>query len=350
MDIAPVLAAYGLGADAVVVPFGSGLINSSWKVSTGGKGYLLQRVNDFVFKEPQKISDNIRQINSFLFQHYPDYLFVAPIVAVDGSDMIYREDEGYFRMFPFVQRSHTVDVVQTPEQAFEAALQFGRFGRVLSNFDASRLAETIPGFHDLNLRYRQYTTALKEGNSQRLQQCAAILNHLDGLHHIVSRYQQICADPSFQLRVTHHDTKISNVLFDEAEKGICVIDLDTVMSGYFISDVGDMMRTYLSPVSEEEPDLSLVRVRKPFYEAIVAGYMHEMKTVLSAAEQRAFFYAGQFMIYMQALRFITDFFNDDVYYGARYPDHNLVRAKNQLCLLQQLILLKRELAQGKIYY
>lgn len=150
-------------------------------------------------------------------------------------------------------------------------------------------------------------------------------------------YEAILANPDFKLRVTHHDTKISNVLFDGHNKGLCVIDLDTVMPGYFISDVGDMMRTYLSPVSEEEQDFSLIEVRLPFYEAIVSGYLQEMQGELSAAECNAFFYAGQFMIYMQALRFITDYLNDDVYYGQRYPDHNLVRGRNQLVLLQKLM-------------
>jgi Ser/Thr protein kinase RdoA (MazF antagonist) len=350
MDIEPVLAAYGLSADADIVSFGSGLINSSWKVHVAGKDYLVQRINNFVFQDPHTIADNIKGISAYLSHHHPDYFFVAPLPAANGSEMICLEALGYFRIFPFVQGSHTVDVAQTPQQAFEAALQFGRFGRVLSGFDANRLRQTIPGFHDLNLRYRQYTTALKEGNSQRLQQSLDVLRQLKELHHIVGRYQQIGNDPAFRLRATHHDTKISNVLFDEKEKGLCVIDLDTVMPGYFISDVGDMMRTYLSPVSEEEPDINLVRVRKPFYEAIVAGYLQEMHAVLSAAERAAFCYAGQFMTYMQALRFITDFLNNDVYYGARYPDHNLVRAKNQLALLQQLTLLEKELNASQTLY
>ncbi|HYK56947.1 MAG TPA: aminoglycoside phosphotransferase family protein, partial [Flavisolibacter sp.] len=131
--------------------------------------------------------------------------------------------------------------------------------------------------------------------------------------------------------------KISNVLFDSEGKGICVIDLDTVMPGYFISDVGDMMRTYLSPVSEEETDFSKIIIREEFYKAIVQGYYSEMKEELTETEKQYFFYAGKFMIYMQALRFLTDHINDDVYYGAKYEGHNFARAHNQVILLQQLI-------------
>jgi thiamine kinase-like enzyme len=153
---------------------------------------------------------------------------------------------------------------------------------------------------------------------------------------IVKEYQCIIHDSAFKLRVTHHDTKISNVLFDKKEEAICVIDLDTVMPGYFISDVGDMVRTYVSPVSEEEKDFDLITVRKDFYRAIVEGYAKEMKDELTEMETRHFFYAGQFMIYMQALRFLTDHLNNDVYYGAKYEGQNFVRANNQFILFQRL--------------
>jgi thiamine kinase-like enzyme len=136
--------------------------------------------------------------------------------------------------------------------------------------------------------------------------------------------------------VTHHDTKISNVLFDDQDNGLCVIDLDTVMPGYFISDVGDMMRTYLSPVNEEEKDLSKIIIRNEYFKAITDGYLSEMSAELTEKEKEHFVYAGKFMIYMQALRFITDHLNNDHYYGAAYEGHNFVRANNQAVLLQKL--------------
>jgi Ser/Thr protein kinase RdoA (MazF antagonist) len=153
----------------------------------------------------------------------------------------------------------------------------------------------------------------------------------------------ITRHPDFKQRVMHHDTKISNVLFDNSSKAICIVDLDTVMPGYFISDTGDIFRTYLSPVDEEEADLDKIQIRTSFFKAIVEGYLSEMKDELSETEKQYFLYAGKFMIYMQALRFIADYLNNDIYYGARYEGHNLVRGKNQVVLLQKFIEKEEEL-------
>jgi Ser/Thr protein kinase RdoA (MazF antagonist) len=137
--------------------------------------------------------------------------------------------------------------------------------------------------------------------------------------------------------VTHHDTKISNVLFDAGGKGICIIDLDTLMPGYFISDIGDMMRTYLSPVNEEGKNTDDIFIRENFYHAIVEGYHEEMKGELTSSEKDHFYYAALFMTYMQALRFLTDYLNNDRYYVPVYASQNLVRAKNQSVLLERLL-------------
>jgi Ser/Thr protein kinase RdoA (MazF antagonist) len=257
--------------------------------------------------------------------------------------MIYISGEGYFRMFPFVAGSHSKDVVETPEQAYEAATQFGRFTRLLHGIDIKKLRLTIPCFHDLSLRYKQFLLSIEKGNKERIRESDALIKSLVAHADIVTEYDSIVANPDFRLRVTHHDTKISNVLFDENGHGICVIDLDTVMPGYFISDVGDMMRTYLSPVSEEETDFEKIRVRDEFYRAIVQGYYNEMKDELTGTEKKYFFYAGEFIIYMQAIRFLTDYLNDDIYYGAKYLRHNFMRAKNQSILLGQLLKKKEQL-------
>lgn len=333
-----VLPAYGLNEEnSLLEPFGTGLINSTWKVTTPGKAFILQRVNDAVFLDPEAIAYNIRLVAAYLKEHYPSYPFIAPLTSSGGSEMVYVKDQGFFRMFPFVPGSHSKDVVQTPEQAYEAALQFGRFTHLLSGMDATQLKLTIPSFHDLELRYEQFLQALKNGDPQRLQSAASLIEKLQSLSFIVEEFRSIRINPEFKLRVTHHDTKISNVLFNEKDKGICVIDLDTVMPGYFISDVGDMMRTYLSPVNEEEKDLEKIEVRDDFYKAIVQGYYHDMKDDLTPTEKEYFFYAGEFMIYMQALRFLTDHLNNDIYYGSKYPGHNYNRALNQATLLDALV-------------
>jgi Ser/Thr protein kinase RdoA (MazF antagonist) len=335
-----ILHEYGIPKEnAGIKAFGTGLINHTWKVISAGKSYIFQRINNEVFKTPPQIAANIHAIAIYLKQHFPEYLFVAPLPSITGEEMVYTEEEGgnYFRVFPFIEGSHTIDVVKNAEQAYEAALQFGKFTKLLSGFDAEKLQITLPSFHDLSLRYRQFSEALESGNPQRISESAALIRFVKDHVGIVSEYEYIKKNPAFKKRVTHHDTKISNVLFGADDKALCVIDLDTIMPGYFISDVGDMMRTYLPTVSEEEKDFTKIQVRDEIYRAIVEGYSTEMQTELSADEKRYFFYAGVFMIYMQALRFLTDYINNDIYYGAGYPNHNFVRAGNQVVLLQSLL-------------
>lgn len=339
-----VLPVFGLTENKVKLEaFGSGLINSTWKVTTSSDEYILQRLNHLVFSEPEDIAHNISLIVTHLRKHYPSYNFAAPVEAKDGATLVYLENEGFFRLFPFVKGSYTKDVVETADEAYEAAAQFGRFTHVLSGLDIAELKITIPSFHDLSLRYKQFLAALENGNAERIIESDVLIRKVMENRSIAEQYQLIKTNPDCKLRVTHHDTKISNVLFDNEGKGLCVIDLDTVMPGHFISDVGDMMRTYLSPVSEEESDFSKIEVRASIFEAIVKGYYNEMKTDLTKAEKQLFFYSGKFMIYMQAIRFLTDYLNDDVYYGARYEKHNFIRAANQLVLLEKLIEKENEL-------
>lgn len=320
--------------------FGTGLINRTWKVYTRKANYILQKINNNVFKEPKNIAYNIRLITTYLKQNHPDYFFVAPVTAINGNDIVFLDRKGWFRLMPFVEKSYAFDVVQTPNQAYEAAKQFGRFTKKLSGFNPMQLKITIPHFHDLELRYQQFLKAVSGGNEKRINESKSIIEDLILHKNIVDEYRDIAGSSEFKLRVIHHDTKISNVLFDETNKGLCVIDLDTVMPGYFISDVGDMMRTYMSPVNEEEADVEKIVVRSEFFKAIIEGYSDEMKDELADLERTHFLFAGKFMVYMQALRFLTDHLNNDIYYGARYEGHNFIRAKNQVTLLQRLAGLK----------
>jgi len=332
-----ILIQFGLNSDRFsVLPFGSGLINNTWVIGNapGNPAYILQKINQRVFIHPEDIAFNTAMISNYLALNFPAYHFVASRKTINGKDL-YKTGEGYFRVFTFVPGSHTVDVVEKPQQAYEAAKQFGRFTKLLSGFDASSLKITLPDFHNLSLRYRLFEKALETGNRERIARSKDLITTIKHQKGIVDEFEK--SRSVFITRVTHHDTKISNVLFDKNDKGICVIDLDTVMPGYFISDVGDMMRTYLCPVSEEEKDFSKIAVRTAFYDAIVSGYLSEMGAELTGYEKEKFKYAGEFMIYMQAIRFLTDHINDDVYYGAKYEGHNFVRAGNQLTLLQRLI-------------
>jgi len=332
-----VLSAYDLKKDEIEIErLNNGLINSTWQIIKGDTKYILQKVNAGIFKKPEAIAYNVRLIADYLSKHFPGYLFVAPVKTTNNEDLAHLNGMGYYRLIPFVEKSVAITTVEKSKQAFEAAKKFGEFTRLLSGFPVQKLEFTLPDFHNLSLRYKQFLESLNTTNTARLDQSKELIDFMIANKNIVDTYENILHNPSFKLRVTHHDTKISNVLFDKDDKGLCVIDLDTVMPGYFISDVGDMMRTYLSPVNEEEKDFSRIQVREEYFLSIWDGYMSQMKDELNNEEKSHFIYAGKFMIYMQALRFLTDHLNNDTYYGAKYEGQNFVRAGNQVILLQRL--------------
>jgi thiamine kinase-like enzyme len=333
------LGLYGLDEKRCnIQPFGNGLINNTWKISCGDTDYILQRINQHIFKQPFLLVDNIRKLSVYFKENHPEYLFVAPLLTLTGEDFIIDNKTDYYRMFPFVRDSYTSDTVTKPSLAFEAAKQFGRFTSMLSGFDPLQLDITLPDFHNLSLRYQQFESSIKNGNAGRISQSTECIDFLRRHKSIVEVFEKIKTNPHFKLRVTHHDTKISNVLFGrENGIGLCVIDLDTVMPGYFISDVGDMLRTYLSPVSEEEKDFSRIEIREEYFRAIAQGYLGEMQSELSEDEKSHFVYTGKFMIYMQAIRFLTDYLNNDIYYGSKYDGHNFIRANNQIELLKRMM-------------
>jgi thiamine kinase-like enzyme len=330
-----ILSKFGLEATNYhIQKFGGGLINGTWKVTDGEKSdqFILQQINKNVFKTPQDIADNISKIGAFLHLNHPEYLFVSPLAATDGSYMIKDNDE-YYRLLPYVKNSITIDTVKSTQEAFEASRQFARFTYLLTDFNVDHLTYTFKGFHDLTTRYNQFRQAVNTADPDRLLAAKEAIKKANLYQDVALTYENIVKDKLIPFRVIHHDTKISNILFDESRNGLCVIDLDTVMPGYCISDIGDMMRTYLSPYNEEEQDLAKIVVREEIFKAIVEGYFSEMGTVITEMERNLFVYAGKFMIYMQALRFLTDYLNGDVYYQTTYPEHNLVRANNQFALL-----------------
>lgn len=334
MQYSEMLATCGI-ADADLTPIQGGLIHRSWKAETATATYLLQQINTNVFCRPEQIHENIRRVKAHLSKHHPHYLLPTPLPLPNGEDLLHTQAGECFRLIPFVQDAHSYAVAASENLAHEAAFQFGRLTSLLSDFDATILHETIPGFHDLSLRARQLDEAVTNAGAKRRRNAADALQTIEAFKFLEARFSSMQTDKGFPVRVMHHDAKISNVLFDVKDRGICVVDLDTLMPGRFISDVGDLLRTFLSPVSEEEQDLSRIEVRKGFYDAIVAGYSDAMGDALSADEKNDFVFAGQCMMYMQALRFLADYLNNDRYYGAQYPQHNLIRAQNQLMLLQR---------------
>lgn len=345
--ITSILSAYNFHPDKCTIEtFGTGLINHTWLLQYADNKYILQKINHHIFKNPGYISDNIRVIGDYLKACFPDYLFLTPILSTQNKDVVY-DGENYYRLFPFVKNSVTFTTLKSPQLAYEAARQFGRFTHLLSGFDATILKETLPNFHNLTLRYNQFEESLFKGNKERLSEARECIKNIEKYRYIVDEFEQIKRSTHFRKRVMHHDTKISNVLFDNNNNGLCIIDLDTVMPGYFISDAGDMMRTYLSPAGEEEKDFTKIDIREDFFDAIAEGYLSEMKDDLTEEEQKSFVYAGKFMIYMQAVRFLADYLCDDVYYGSQYEGHNFMRTKNQIYLLDRLQEKEKHLLQRK---
>ncbi len=334
-----VLNEYGLKADTVILkPFGTGHINSTFLLSikSTSQQFILQSININVFKKPDIIAQNVKLVGDYLAEHYPDYLFIRSIPTLSGQEMALVEGV-YWRLTQFVDNSISFDTLSDPNQAYEAALQFGRLNKLLSNFDASQLKETIPGFHDLGLRYQQFTDALASAPDDLKKHAEKEINTALHYRFILDYFDSFKDSTEFPDRAMHHDTKISNMLFDrDSLKGICVIDLDTLMAGKFISDLGDMMRTYLCAFSENEPDISKISIRIEYFEAIVKGYLHEMGSILSPVERELILFSGKYLIYMQAIRFLSDYLNGSIYYPISYPEQNLDRTKNQFKLLSEL--------------
>lgn len=335
-----VLKAYSLTSKNIKLQqIGSGHINRTYLLTNllDSKRYVLQNINAHVFANPMAIADNIQHVANYLKEHFPNYLFPAPIATVNGELMVQHNEE-YWRLSPFVKDTLALDTLTSPKQAYEAAKQFGKLSRLLDGFDSNKLTPSIIGFHDLALRYQQFTDALKESDEEFRVKAAKEINIAINYENILYQYQLFAKRDDFPDRVMHHDTKISNVLLaKDTFEGVCVIDLDTLMPGKFISDLGDMMRTYLCEFSENEKDLSKITIRVEYFSAMMEGYLSEMGDILTSTEKELILFSGKYIIYMQALRFLTDYLNGSIYYPIHYPEQNLDRAKNQFKLLQELI-------------
>jgi len=334
-----ILKSFGLSASEFSFErIGTGHIHQTFKLSgKDGKHYILQRINKNVFKQPEVIASNLRIASEYLRLNFPGYNFLRCIAALDKSDLVYDDEDFPWRLFPYQSNTITIDSVENSEEAFRAAKGFAQLTAYLDRVDITKFRETIPKFHDLSLRYQQFESAVKNVSDERLKAASDLIKMCKASYHHVVMYEKLIASDSLRLRITHNDTKISNILFDKvSNEASLVIDLDTLMPGYFIYDLGDMIRTFVSPVTEEESDFSKIAVRKEIYDAVLEGYLSAMGDVLSIDEQKAIPFAGKMMLFIMALRFLTDYLNGDVYYQTQYDGQNLVRAGNQMRLLELL--------------
>jgi len=343
-----ILEAYNLTRKNInIQQIGSGLINGTYLLTdlSDGNKFVLQHINTIVFTNPGAIASNIEAVANFLKTNFPDYLFPAPLQTVANQRMHLHEGK-YWRLMPFVDDTVALDTLSTPKQAFEAAKQFGKLSRLLNNFDSSKLQPTIIGFHDLKLRFEQFTQALSQTKAETKNKANQEIETVFAFEHILNQYSKLKGNADFPDRVMHHDTKISNALLDKNTfEGVCVIDLDTLMPGKFISDLGDMMRTYLCEFSENEKDISKINIRIDYFSAMIEGYLSEMSDILTNIEKELILFSGKYIIYMQALRFLTDFLNENIYYSTTYPEQNLDRARNQFKLLEELFEKEEHLQQ-----
>jgi Ser/Thr protein kinase RdoA (MazF antagonist) len=316
--------------NAIAIPLSQGLINQTYELQTAQGAFILQNINTQVFKDPYAIDHNIKSIGQYYNTTVPDQLYTHLVPNLRGETLIEWEGKHY-RAFKKIE-GFALDVLTNADQAKEAAHQFGKFTASLSEFPIEALKVTIPHFHDLALRYHQFEQALIHGDTKRMATAKDAIQFLQSHQSYVKKWLDFTSNKEAHLRVTHHDTKISNVLFKD-ENAICVIDLDTTMPGYFISDIGDMCRTYLCPVNEACQDLSQIKIIPERWTAIQNGYLEAMGEFLTSFEKDHFAFSGQCIIYMQALRFITDYLQLDQYYKINRPSQNLDRTLNQHQLL-----------------
>lgn len=329
-------------------PYGSGHIHSTYLLTTKSgeqfNKYILQKFNTTVFREPEKVLENISKITAHLNERSKgdekiSYLSMIP--AGKGNYWYLDEQHHYWRCFKFIDNSMTLEKVDTPGQAKESAKAFGNFIVALSGFEPSELHITIPDFHNISKRLNDLQDTINSDGLSRRIDAVDEIRKVEEMRKIASDFLAVHTD--LPIRVTHNDTKINNILFDaETGKGLCVIDLDTVMPGTILSDFGDMVRTFTSPSEEDEKDPGKVFFRPEIFFALAEGFIEETAPILSAVEKNNLFLGGKLMIYMQAIRFLTDFLAGDVYYKTDYPEHNLVRARNQLKLLDSFIEHERE--------
>lgn len=319
-------------------PLAAGLINTTFLLrnNTGQScsHHVLQKINQGIFKNPHVIAANIRIAGDYLRATHPDYLFPFPSKVATMS-----EDGSMWRLQPYISNTVTLSRAETLDQAYEAAKQFGKLGRLLAPLSTAGFGEAIPGFHNL-LRYQaSFADSIKHASVDRLEKAAELIAILDSFAQIVATFERIDAlNEDYPIRIVHHDAALKNVLLERSTyAGLCVIDLDTLGPGRIISDIGDLVRTLVSPVDEEETNPHAISIRLPYFEAVLKGYLSEMGSILTIEEKKHLGYSGKFIVYMQAIRFLTDFLSGDVYYSVTHPLHNYDRARNQINLLQKLL-------------
>ena len=323
-----------------IKPFGSGHINDTYKVETDEKNYLLQRINHEIFKNVEGLTANIIKVTEFLQEkiqgdHSDNQLLISN--KTKSGEYVHRDEQGnYWRVFDFVENSKSFDLVENAELAFEGGKAYGWFVRMLADFPVNELVETIPDFHNADFRINNFRKAVKNDLAGRVAEVKGLISELEHRTQKMKKIQLLGEQGIIPTRVTHNDTKINNVLFNENNKGMCVIDLDTVMPGYVHFDFGDAIRTFTNTGDEDAIDLDGIEMNFEYFKALTTGFLSEAGDVLNKEEINTLAFSGKYIVFEQSARFLTDYLNGDVYYKTDYPNHNLVRTKAQVKLLQSI--------------
>lgn len=339
-----VLSNFELGDTPVSAePFGNGHINDTLKVTTdkGEAKYILQRINHHVFTNVDMLQGNIFKVTTHIRKKLEaageqdiDRKVLTFLPARDGK-YYYFDGDSYWRVCLFIPRSKGYEEVN-PELSYEAGKAFGNFQSMLADIPEGELGETIPNFHNMEFRLKQFNDALQADAAGRAGEVKDLIGEIQKRAKAMCIQEDLCREGKLKKRINHCDTKVNNVMFDEDGKVLCVIDLDTVMPGFVLSDIGDFIRTAGNAGAEDDKDLTKVHVNMDIFKAYTRGYMETARSFLTPLEISMLPYGGRLLTYMQAVRFLTDYINGDTYYKIHYPEHNLVRTKAQFKLLQSL--------------
>ena len=339
------------GTVGEVNALGNGLINDTYLVKTienGKPDYVLQRINHHIFTDVELLQHNIEAVTNHLRKKLEaegagdlDRRVLRFVPTATGKTY-YFDGESYWRISVYIPDTLTVDEV-TPASSYDCGRAFGRFEQQLTDLQEP-LGETIPDFHNMELRISQLRQAVREDKAGRVKEVTEELKLIDEHAEEMCLAERLHREGKLPKRICHCDTKVNNMLFDREGRVLCVIDLDTVMPAYVFSDYGDFLRTAANSVAEDSPELDSIAFRWDIFEAFTRGYLESAASFLTPVEREHLPFAVALFPMMQAVRFLTDYLNGDTYYKIRYPEHNLVRTRNQLRYFQQVQAYREKMA------
>lgn len=344
-DYASILQHFPIEGEVVeVVPVGNGHINDTLgvRMSDGEFKYILQRINHLIFTDVETLQNNIFAVTEHIRKKLSergekdlDRKVLTFFRTKDGKNYHF-DGESYWRVCLFIPDSVSYEAV-TPELSYEAGKAFGEFQAMLADIPAGVLGDTIPNFHNMTFRLGQLRDAVKEDKAGRLSEVQWLVDELESRAEKMCIQERLYEEGKLTMRTNHCDTKVNNILFDKNEKRVlCVVDLDTVMPGFVLSDIGDFIRTAVNTGREDEPELEKIGVNMPIFEAYTRGYMESAQAFLTPQEIRLLPYGGRLLTYMQTVRFLTDYINGDTYYKIESPKHNLQRSLAQFEFFKRL--------------